>query len=271
MYKSGSEAMTPAPDDIRRSSRRSKNEANVPTGERYLSLLAGSVLLLSALRRRSLILLAGSGALLYRGASGFCYVYNLLGVSPESQGLQIEETVTVNKPPEEVYRAWRRLENLPRFMSHLESVTPVDERQSHWVAKISGPLKLEWDAIIVEDEPNKKISWRSVAESRVDHSGSVLFRHLPARNLTEVKIIMSYRPPLGPAGEAVAKLIGRLTEHQIRQDLRAFKTMAEAGEKPTIEGQPVGPSPKRMESIRAEEKQTRDRMTSEPPRAQPTL
>ncbi len=265
MYKSGSEAMTPAPYDVRRSPRSSNKEANVPPAERYLSLLAGSVLLLSALRRRSLMLLAGSGALLYRGATGFCYVYNALGVSPGSQGLQIEETITVNKPPEEVYRLWRRLENLPRFMSHLESVTPVNERQSHWVARMSGPLRLEWDAIIVEDEPNKKISWRSLAESRVDHSGSVLFRHLPARNLTEVKIVMSYRPPLGPAGEAVAKLIGRLTEHQIRQDLRAFKTMAEAGEKPTIAGQPVGPSPTRMESMRGD-----DKKPGEPPRAHQT-
>ena len=77
-----------------------------------------------------------------------------------------------------------------------------------------------------------------------------------ARNLTEVKIIMSYRPPLGTAGQAVAKLIGRLTEHQIREDLRAFKTMAEAGEKPTIAGQPVGPSPRRMGSTRRDEQRS---------------
>lgn len=254
MYKSGSEALTPARDDIRRAQGRSKPELNVPPAERYLSVVAGSALLLSALRRRSLMLLAGGGVLLYRGLTGFCHVYNALGVSPGSQGLQIEETITVNKPPEEVYRLWRRLENLPSFMSHLESVTPVNDRQSHWVAKMPSPLRLEWDAIIVEDEPNKKISWRSLPESRVDHSGSVLFRHLPARNLTEVKIVMSYRPPLGPAGEAVAKLIGRLTEHQIREDLRAFKTVAEAGEKPTIAGQPVGPSLRRLESMRGDEK-----------------
>jgi ATP-dependent Clp protease, protease subunit len=191
-----------------------------------------------------------SGALLYRGITGFCHCYQALGVSPGSQRLQIEETITVNKPPEEVYRLWRSLENLPRFMSHLESVTPTNDRQSHWVAKLPAPLRLEWDAIIVEDEANKKISWRSLPQSTVDHWGSVFFRHLTARNLTEVKIIMSYRPPLGPAGEAVAKLIGRLTELQIREDLRAFKTVAEAGEKPTTTGQPVGPSLKRMESSR---------------------
>jgi uncharacterized membrane protein len=150
--------------------------------------------------------------------------------------------MTINKPPQGVYPLWRDLENLPRFMSHLESVVPVTRQRSHWVARIPAPLRLEWDAIVVEDEENRKISWRSLPDSSVDHAGSVLFHHLPARNLTEVKIILSYRPPLGPAGAAVAKLFSGLTEHQIREDLRAFKTVAEAGEKPTIAGQPSGAS-----------------------------
>jgi aerobic carbon-monoxide dehydrogenase large subunit len=87
-------------------------------------------------------------------------------------------------------------------------VNVIDRNRSHWVARAPAGTTVEWDATIIEDEPNKKISWRSLPESSVDHSGSVLFRHLPARNLTEVKIIMSYRPPLGPAGQAVAIVVG---------------------------------------------------------------
>lgn len=251
MHKSGPEAVIPAPDDIRPSHRKRAGDVNVPPVERCISVFAGGSLLLSGLRRRSLPMLVSGSALLYRGATGFCPLYRALGVSAGSQaGLQIEETITINKPPQEVYSVWRHLENLPRFMSHLESVTPVNQQRSHWVAKIPAPLRLEWDAIIVEEEENKKISWRSLPDSSVDHAGSVFFHHLPARNLTEVKIIFSYRPPLGPAGAAVAKLFSGLTDHQIREDLRAFKTMAEAGEKPTIAGQPSGAPLKLKEKSR---------------------
>ncbi|HEU4343330.1 MAG TPA: SRPBCC family protein [Candidatus Binatia bacterium] len=245
MHKSGPEAMIPAPDDVRPSRRQRAGDVNVPPVERCISVFAGSSLLLSGLRRRSLSMLVSGGVFLYRGATGFCPLYRALGVSAGSQaGLQIEETITVNKPPQEVYPLWRDLQNLPRFMSHLESVMPVTQQRSHWVARVPAPLRLEWDAIIVEDEENRTISWRSLPDSSVDHAGSVLFHHLPARNLTEVKVILSYRPPLGPAGAAVAKLFSGLTEHQIREDLRAFKTVAEAGEKPTIAGQPSGASVK---------------------------
>jgi uncharacterized membrane protein len=179
--------------------------------------------------------------LVYRGATGFCPFYRALDIPAARQGLQIEETITVNKPPEQVYALWRRFENLPRFMSHLQSVTPLNQHHSHWVAKVPPPFCLEWDAAVVEDEENRKISWRSLPNSSLDHSGSVLFHALPARALTEVKIIISYRPPLGSAGTAVAKLLSGLTQHQIREDLRAFKAMAEAGERPTTAGQPSGP------------------------------
>jgi uncharacterized membrane protein len=148
-------------------------------------------------------------------------------------GLRIEESVTVNKPIHQVYSLWHRLENLPRFMSHIESVTPAGENRSHWVANLAPPLRLEWDAEIIDDEENKKLSWRSLSGSIIDHSGSVFFHAAPARRGTEVKIILTYTPPGGSAGAVAAELLRRITRTQIRTDLRAFKAVAETGEKPT--------------------------------------
>ena len=67
-------------------------------------------------------MLIGGGALIYGGATGVCPVYRAIesqAGAPLSDGLRIEESITVNKPPESVYALWRRLENLPRFMSHM--------------------------------------------------------------------------------------------------------------------------------------------------------
>ena len=239
MHKSGVEAMTPALDDIRPSHQNGSVETNIGPVERYVSLFSGSALLLAGMRRGRLSMIMGGGVLLYRGATGFCPVYSALN-GGSKHGTQIEESITVHKPVEEVYRMWRGIENLPRFMSHLKSVTTANENQSHWIANIPPPFGLEWDAEITADQENRKISWRSLPGSTVHHAGSVLFHSVPARNGTEIKLIISCTPPGGSIGEAVAKLLAMLTGQQIREDLRAFKAVAESGEKPTIAGQPRG-------------------------------
>jgi uncharacterized membrane protein len=238
MHQGRLEALSPAPDDIRPASGSNSAEINVDPTERGISIAAGLLLLLSGLRRGSLALVLGGGALLYRGASGNCPIYRAL--VPTKRGLQVEETITVRKAPQEVYALWRNLENLPRFMSHLESVSAAHDHKSHWVAKIPAPFRLEWDADIIDDQENKRISWRSLPGSTIYHTGSVFFHSVPARNSTEVKVIFSYCPPGGSAGAAVAKLFETLTEQQIREDLRGFKAIVETGEKATTAGQPSG-------------------------------
>jgi uncharacterized membrane protein len=237
MHQGGADAITPPAADL--SPARSKC-ANIGAVERWLSLAAAAFLLVAGARRRSAALLLGGGALLYRGAVGFCPVYRALQSGWGAAGVAIEKTITVFRPVEEIYHLWRNVENLPRFMSHIESVTVVDEVQSHWVARIPGSIRLEWDAAIAEERENESISWCSLPNSDIDHAGSVYFRPVPGRNATEVRVVLSYKPPGGVAGTAVAKLLASVTEHQLQEDLRSFKAVIEAGEKPTIAGQPAG-------------------------------
>jgi uncharacterized membrane protein len=113
-------------------------------------------------------------------------------------------------------------------MDNLESVTIVDSRRSHWVAK--GPLgaRVEWDAEIHNEIPDELIAWRSLPGSDVDQAGSVQFT--PAHGGgTEVRIVMRYAVPAGKAGDAVMHAqaaVGR----QIADDLRRFKRVMEAGD-----------------------------------------
>jgi uncharacterized membrane protein len=154
--------------------------------------------------------------------------------------IEVRTAVTVNRSPAEAYRYWRDLENLPRFMSHLESVRTDDLRRTHWVARGPAGRLVEWDAEIVEDQPNRRLAWRSLPGARVPNAGRVRFEPAPGDRGTEVRVHLRYAPPAGALGRAVAKLFGEEPEQQVRDDLRRFKQVLEAGEVVRSEGNPDG-------------------------------
>jgi uncharacterized membrane protein len=226
---------------------------NVGKTERLVSGIAGAGLIVLALRRKRFrgLLLPLGGNLLTRAVSGRCPVNRALGRNtamgdrtspvtsvPRGQGIKVERSIIVNRPPEEVYRFWRQLENLPRFMDHLESVTVLDENRSHWVAKAPAGTKVEWDATIHNEIENELLAWRSLPGAEVDNAGSVHFD--PAGDATEVRVVLSYDPPAGKVGAAVAKLLGEEPAQQVEEDLRRFKQVMEATESGARSKKPAG-------------------------------
>ncbi|MBK8904988.1 MAG: SRPBCC family protein [Anaerolineaceae bacterium] len=217
--------------------------------ERPLALAGGGLCLLLAMRQRSwpgLLLGAVGTGLLLRGLTGRLPLRAGLrqGSShdiPKSLlpvELKMKETVTVNCAPEEAYRFWRNLENLPHFMTHLETVEMGENGRSHWKVKTPAGITLAWDAQIVADQPNRLIQWRTLPEAAVQHAGQVQFNPAPTGRGTEVTAQFHYEPPGGLVGEAFAYLTNTLTEQLLREEVRRFKHVMETGEVPTIEGQP---------------------------------
>jgi uncharacterized membrane protein len=143
--------------------------------------------------------------------------------------IRLTKTITINRPPEELYQFWHNFENLPHFMYHLESVQVIDQKRSHWVAKAPAGMKAEWDAEIIEEIPNKLIAWRAIEGSDVYHSGSVQFKRAPGGRGTEVRVEMEYIPPVGEIGVAIAKLMREEPGQQMQEDLRRFKQIMETG------------------------------------------
>lgn len=158
--------------------------------------------------------------------------YGAAGQQDRGKGIEVRESIVVDKPAAELYSFWRRLENLPRIMSHLESVTEMGTR-SHWKAKAPLGLSVEWDATVTEDRPNEVIAWRSDDNAQVPNEGSVRFSGVGAKSVhnpyTIVSVSLTYHPPLGPVGAAVAKLFGEEPTQQIRDDLQNFKQSVESG------------------------------------------
>jgi uncharacterized membrane protein len=147
-----------------------------------------------------------------------------------SEGIEVTEAITINRPRNEVYSFWQNFENFPRFMAHLESIQVVDERLSHWKAKAPAGATVEWDAETVEDRPNELIAWRSLPDSEVPNSGMVRFRDAPGKRGTEVIVELSYQPPGGRLGALIAKLFGEEPGQQVKGDLRRLKQVMEIGE-----------------------------------------
>ena len=250
------------------------SRVNVGRIERWVSLAAGAALAGYALKRRTTAsgaaALAGA-ALMYRGATGHCDLYERLGINHAdgrahqfrggevnargtgrtadrgsdtryklrgSRGTHVVEAITIKKPVSEVYRYWRNFENLPQFMNHLESVAVREEGISHWVAKGPAGTTVEWDARIINEVDNKVIGWQSLEGSTIATAGSVHFDETD--DGTVVRVHLQYNPPAGKLGSAVAWMFGEEPGQTVREDLRRFKALLEAGEIPTTEGQASG-------------------------------
>ena len=219
---------------------------NLGKPERLTSLAGGLLLLLYAVKRRTagaLIPAAVGAGLLYRSATGHSVLYQKLGrdaAGQEDSGICVTKAVTVTCSPQETYQFWRNLENLPRFMEHLESVRTTGNGRSHWIVKAPAGITLQWDAHITEERPNELIAWETLPDATVRHHGRVQFRPAPQQRGTEVIVTLDYQPPGGIAGHAFAQLLNVVTAQQIKEEIRRFKQVLETGEIPTIDGQPSG-------------------------------
>jgi len=222
----------------------SQTNVNIGPFEGAAGTLAGAGMVLYGLTRRSLggvALALTGGALFYRGATRHCPAYAALGINTarRADAVKIEQSVTVNRPRADVFRFWRDFENLPRFMTHLESVQVRGER-SHWAARSIGGVCVEWDAEITAERDGELIRWHSIPGSDIETFGSVRFKDAPGQRGTELRVLLAYLPPGGRASRAVAQLLRRITAQQVKEELRRFKEIMETGEVPTTEGQPAG-------------------------------
>ena len=237
------------------------SDVNVADVERWASALGGAALTaygIKQLRDRSAAgaaIAAAGTALIVRGATGHCPMYSAVGIKTGNghgdtrtaigggRGEHVDEVVTVSRSPAELYRYWRAFERLPRFMTYLDSVTQLDQRRSHWVAVGPAGRRVEWQAEIINEIPDELIGWRTLDGSDVAIAGSVRFVQAPDERGTYVRVRLQYEPPGGKIGSAIAWMFGKEPSQTIREDLRRFKQLMEAGEIPTTEGQPRGGKP----------------------------
>lgn len=218
------------------------------------SAALGAALLVLALRRRSrasaLLALVG-GWLVYRSAGGnelrarTALKSAATGQERHEPGapadaMEVERSITVGKPADELYELWRDPEHLAHVMEHFADVeqSADDEDLQHW--SVRGPLgrAVSWDARIEEDRPGEYLSWKSLEGADLPNEGSVQFEPAPGDRGTEVTVYFRFDPPGGAVGNAAAKRLGIVPETVALKSLRRFKSLAESGEIPTLEKNP---------------------------------
>jgi len=133
----------------------------------------------------------------------------------------VDESIEVNVPVSAAYNQWTQFEDFPLFMEGVDNVEQRDDTRLHWVATVAGKTN-EWDAKILEQHPDKQISW--ISEDGKKTRGTVSFEPIgQSKSKTRVRLSMSYQAdPLEAIGSAAG-----LDARRIRGDLERFKELVE--------------------------------------------
>lgn len=236
-------------------------QVNVPPPERLLSTVSGSALALSGLSRRgwsgALRAVLG-GVLLYRGITGHSFMYKALHINraehpfpsvnitsiPDREGFRVQRTLTIRRTPQDLYAFWHDVENTPRYIPLIQSVRKIDEKRSHWIATSPMGQRVEWDVEATQDHPGRLIAWQVSGKAMLGEGGRISFREAPRQRGTIVTLEVDFVGHKGLQNTLEIPVLGRVTglflESWVLETLRHFKALMEAGEVPTLAGQPTG-------------------------------
>jgi uncharacterized membrane protein len=190
--------------------------------------LVGGVLALYGLTRRgvvgSLVRTIGAG-LLVGSAGGVPGAAILPGVD-RRRAVDVQKTLHIDAPLDQVYAFWSNYENFPLFMSHVREVEDLGNGRSHWSVRGPGGVPIEWNAVLTQQSINEVIAWRSEPGSMLENAGIIRFS--PSGTGTRVDLRFCYHPPAGGAGQAVAELLGSDPRAKLNEDLGRMKSLLEA-------------------------------------------
>lgn len=228
---------------VNREPRSELAQENWAPATRLLATAAGAALAVWGAQRKGLPAAAArftGTALALRGLTNLP-ARRLTGIAAGRRAVTVQKAITVQAPLERVFEFFRQWENWPRWMSHVQEVrsagTTGAQARTHWV--VDGPVgtTVRWDALTTELVPNELIAWKSVEGAAIEHAGVVRFTPT-ADGATTIDIKMSYNPPAGAVGHAVATILGRDPKHQMDDDLARLKTTIETGIPPRDAARP---------------------------------
>jgi uncharacterized membrane protein len=202
-----------------------------PPGLRLAAGSAGGALLLASSATRSRIAkgaLMGTGtALVMRSAFNLPW-FRIVGVGAGRTAVDVQKSIYVNAPVEEVFELWSNFENLPNFFTNVKEVRRT-ERPDEYRFTVAGPagVPVEWHARVTKLVPNELVGWKTVSDSIVKNAGQVQFRS--ENGGTRVDVHLKYNPGIGALGHAAAKLFGADPKSLMDEDLARMKNYLELG------------------------------------------
>jgi uncharacterized membrane protein len=172
------------------------------------------------------ILIGSLGFALFVRAAANLPARRLVGVGAGPRAVDVQKTININAPLDVVYGFWSNYDNFPLFMHNVKEVCDMNDGNSHWVVAGPAGTTVEWDAVLTDLDINRRIAWRSVPGSTVENAGEVRFTENPD-GTTRVDVRLSYNPPAGAIGHAVATMFGADPRTEMDQDLLRMKMLIE--------------------------------------------
>lgn len=200
---------------------------------RFVATAAGGALAIYGAKRRgvigSVVSTAGLG-MLTRALTNF-EAGRLVGFDDQRRVIDIEKAISIEAPVDRVFTYWSHPENFSEFMTHIHEVRIIGDGLYRW--SVGGPagILVHWDAQITEFDFNKLLAWESLPGAMVGQKGVTRFTS-NADGSTRIDIKMSYNPPAGALGHAIAELFGVDPKHQMDDDLMRMKSYLETGVRP---------------------------------------
>ena len=198
------------------------------SGKTVLKVAGGLIALYGLTRRGKLATLlrtVGTGLLVDSARRGRIGIPGV-STADRRRAVDIQKTLYIDAPIDQVYAFWSNYENFPLFMSHVREVEDLGGGRSHWNVSGPGGLPIEWSAVLTQQVPEQVIAWRSEAGSMLENAGVIRFA--AAGSGTRVNLRFCYHPPAGGAGVAVAQLLGSDPRAKLNEDLGRMKSLLEA-------------------------------------------
>jgi len=153
----------------------------------------------------------------------------------EQRTITVQKSITVHQPIHIVFDLWSRLDNFPLFMQHVREVDiEIGGRKTHWIVDGPAGTQLEFEAETVAFEPDRLIAWRTLPKQTIEHEGRVRFEEVEGG--TRLHVMLSYRPPMGMVGHAIAHILGWDPKARMDEDLVRMKTLLEDGKTRSHDG-----------------------------------
>jgi uncharacterized membrane protein len=195
---------------------------------RLVATAAGSALAAYGARRRGVVgsTMSTIGLGIVARALANFETGQLLGLDEGRNVIDVQKAINIKAPVDKVFDYWSHPENFPDFMTHVHEVRRIGDGLYRWSVGGPGGILVQWDAQITDLDFNKLLAWKSLPGAIVGQSGVTRFSSNPDGS-TRIDVRMSYNPPAGVLGHAIAELFGADPKHEMDDDLMRMKSFIE--------------------------------------------
>lgn len=159
--------------------------------------------------------------------------------TPPPGAPEVERTLTIGATAPDLYERFRSGADLPAIWGHMADISPAEDGRTRWA--VHGPLgrTWSWETKLTAERRSDVLSWAATEGADVPMEGTLTLRPAPRDQGTEATLSVTFEPPGGRLGRAVADHLDLVPREFLSTALRRWKALVETGEIPTTDRNPA--------------------------------